>query len=79
MTQAQAVYNYMKENGGITQMQANYELGVSRLSGVIYNLKEQLLNEGNKEKIVDEWLIVKSRYGKTEVKKYKLEENENEI
>lgn len=72
MKQYEVVYNYMKTHGGITSSQAFYQLGVSRLSGVIFNLKEKLKLQGDNERIVGETITVDSRYGKTQCTKYRL-------
>ena len=64
-TQCQLVADYMKRHGSITQLQANYDLGVSRLSGRIFDLKRKgyVIN--------DRYIKVIDRYGKkTEVKEY---------
>lgn len=53
----QRVYDFIRENGGITTMQANKHLGETRLSARIFELKEKGVN------IQDEWLKVKNRYG----------------
>ncbi|MBO7613449.1 MAG: hypothetical protein J6S81_06515 [Treponema sp.] len=61
----QRVYDFIKEHGSITTQQANKELGETRLSARIFELKEKGVN------IQDEWLWVKNRYGeKRHVKKY---------
>ena len=61
----QRVYDFIKEHGSITTQQANKELGDTRLSARIFELKEKGVN------IQDEWLWVKNRYGeKRHVKKY---------
>ena len=64
-TTQQRVYDFIKEHGSITTQQANKELGETRLSARIFELKEKGV------KIQDEWLWVKNRYGeKRHVKKY---------
>lgn len=61
----QRVYDFMLAQGGITTMQANKELGETRLSARIFELKEKGIL------ICDEWLSVKNRYGeRRRVKKY---------
>ena len=52
----QRVYDFILKNGGITTYQANSELGETRLSARIFELKEKGVN------ICDEWLLVKNRY-----------------
>lgn len=72
MTQTEAVYQYMKKHNGIDTFQAN-KIGVTRLSSIIFYLKEMLETQG-KEYIIDEWKEVPSRYGngKAKVKHYKV-------
>ena len=53
----QRVYDFIKSNGSITTMQANKELGETRLSARIFELKERGVH------IVDEWVRVTNRYG----------------
>ncbi len=53
----QRVFDFIKENGGITTLQANRQLGETRLSARIFELKEKGVN------ICDEWVRVKNRYG----------------
>lgn len=56
-TQAYDVYEYIKEHGSISQMQA-YELGITRLGGIVYNLKNTYgMN------IETEMVKTKNRYG----------------
>lgn len=52
----QRVYDFMLEHKGITTFQANRELGETRLSARIFELKAAGV------KIEDEWLNVKNRY-----------------
>lgn len=59
MTQNEMVLEYLKEHKGITTLDAFREFGITRLSGRIFNLREQ----GYKIKSVD--LIGKNRYGKS--------------
>ena len=40
MSQKQRVLSYMEEHGSITSLEAFRELGVTRLSAVIFDLKE---------------------------------------
>ena len=64
-TTQQRVYDYINKTGSITTHQANKELGETRLSARIFELKHKGIN------IVDEWIHVKNRYGETRrVKKY---------
>lgn len=64
MTHTDAVYNFMKRYGGITSMQAFKEIGDTRLSGTIFQLKKRLLASG-KEYIDSETIEVSTREGKT--------------
>lgn len=66
-TQKQAILDYMRQNGSITSMQAE-DLGCRRLASRICDLKK------DGYKIVDEWIKVRTRWGKgtTEVKRYSL-------
>lgn len=41
MTQNEMVLDYMEQNGSITSMQAFESLGITRLSGRIYELREK--------------------------------------
>lgn len=74
MTQEQQVYEYIKNHGSITTMDAFIDLRITRLSAQIFNLKEELKVE-DKERIVDEW-----EYGENgkKWKRYKIMENEND-
>ncbi len=65
-TQIESVLDFMLTHTGITSLQAIKKFGATRLSGIIYTLKEQGHN------IKDEWVTVKTRFGKTHVKKYYL-------
>ena len=53
----QRVFDFIQENGGITTLQAIRQLGETRLSARIFELKEKGVN------ICDEWIRVKNRYG----------------
>ena len=57
--QQAAVLDYIQKHGSITSMQAFEYLGVTRLSAVVYNLKEKGYN------IISEPEQVKTRYGAT--------------
>ena len=64
-TTQQRVYDFMREHGSITTQQANKELGETRLSARIFELKEKGVN------IQDEWVQVKNRFKEPRrVKKY---------
>lgn len=64
ITQAQRVLDYIRETGSITQLEAIKELGVLRLSAVIFDLKR----DGNA--IKSELVPVKTRYGTTHIARY---------
>ena len=57
--QQAAVFNYIVRHGSITSMEAFEHLGVTRLSAVVYNLKNKGYN------IISEPEQVKTRYGAT--------------
>lgn len=44
MTQCEKIIDYMMRNGGITSMEAFRKLKITRLSGRIYDLREQGYN-----------------------------------
>ena len=68
MTQNQMILQYMKDNGGITQGEATYKLGCTRLSARIMELRRA------GHKIHAETVYTKNRYGKpTHYAKYRLE------
>ena len=52
----QRVFDFITENGGITTLDANQKLGITRLSARIFELKAKGVN------IEYEWLWVKNRY-----------------
>ena len=59
------IYNYIKKHGSITTLDAIMDLGETRLSARIFELKESGVN------IQDEWITVKNRFGeKRRVKSY---------
>jgi hypothetical protein len=61
----QRVFDYIQDHGSITTQQANKELGETRLSARIFELKHKGVN------IQDEWIHVKNRFGESRrVKKY---------
>lgn len=51
------IYNYIKKHGSITTLDAIMDLGETRLSARIFELKESGVN------IQDEWIKVKNRWG----------------
>jgi predicted methyltransferase len=72
MTQKQEVLNYMRRHGSITPIQAFKHLGITKLATVVSDLR---LKDG--VEIEKETVKVKTRYGKTLIKKYSLKETEN--
>lgn len=64
ITQRERVLDYIRETGSITQLEAIKELGVLRLSAVIFDLKK----DGNA--IKSELVPVKTRYGTAHIAKY---------
>lgn len=61
----QRVFDFIKENGSITTLQAIVELGETRISARIFELKERGV------KISWEWINVSNRYNESRrVKKY---------
>ena len=69
-TQTNDILKFMKTHKkGLTSMEAFQRFGVTRLSGLIFNLKRQGYP------ISTEMVTVKTRYGRhVEVASYKLEE-----
>lgn len=64
MTHEELVLEYIKNNHGITSMEAYDKLGVTRLSAVIFNLRERY-------DITDIWETCINRYGnKVKFKRY---------
>lgn len=64
MSQEDLVLDYMKSNKGITSIEAYDKLGVTRLSAVIFNLREHY-------DIQDVWESCINRYGtKVKFKRY---------
>lgn len=66
-TQRAAVLNYLRDKGSITSMEAYTELGATRLSAIIYDLKKIGFNISSVTK------TVKTRYGKTNITEYRME------
>ena len=65
--QTQRVYDYMKEFGSITPMQAIEDIGCFRLAARVAELR----NEGIE--VASEWLGKRNRYGETvRIKRYRL-------
>ena len=67
MTQCEMILQYLKDFGSITTFESFRELGITRLSGRIFDLKQKGYE------FEEEWLNTKNRYGKPiSFKKYKL-------
>lgn len=71
MTHKDRVLKYMKDNGGITTLDAIKDLGNTRLSASIW-----LLRHKDGFDIETKRISVPTRYGKTKVALYKLKEEE---
>lgn len=67
MTQEDVVYEFLKNNRCITSNIA-FKLGITRLSAVIFRLKESGVNIGTEMKSVE------TRYGKSRIAEYHLED-----
>lgn len=66
-TQAERIENYMREFGGITQLEALRDLGVMRLASRISDMKRRGVQ------IKSSTVAVKNRYGETcHVKRYEV-------
>ena len=66
-TQKEEILEYLRNNKKITILEAIYQLGVTRLSAVIYNLKKDGYN------IETQMKTIKAKNGrKTSVAEYKL-------
>ena len=57
----QRIFDYMVEFDSITSLQAFVDLGETRLSGAIYELKKKGVNIGTED------IKVKNRYGESRV------------
>lgn len=67
-SQTNIILDHLLYEGGITTMQS-YDMGITRLSARIYDLKQEGYN------IDSEFITVKNRYGqKVSVKKYFIKE-----
>lgn len=61
------VFQYIMDYGSITTLQAFVDLGESRLSAMIFNLKKKGVH------ICDERKVVKNRYGESRwIKEYRI-------
>lgn len=78
MSQAQQIYKYMKEVGGITSLEAIRELGCTRLAARISDLEDMLVEQGDNERIHRESVKVPTRTGITTVTRYSLVQNKRE-
>lgn len=68
MTQIDRILRHLKEYGSITSLESFREYGATRLSAIIYILKERGY------KFDEEWITKNNRYGeKTTFKKYILQ------
>lgn len=65
-TQKETILNHLREYKTITPLDAIKKYGITRLSGVIFNLKEEGYNITSKLK------KVKTRFGYTQVSEYTL-------
>ena len=74
MTQEQRVLEYLKDFGSITSWEAIKEFGATRLSAIIYNLRNRGYN------ITSRFSSAKNRYGdKVQFAIYELKEQRNEL
>lgn len=65
--QEERVLNFIMEHKGITSLDAYNELGITRLSAVIFNLKKK------KIEIISEFVEVKNRFNEVcRVKRYSI-------
>lgn len=55
MTLTQRVLEYMQENGSISSLEAFKELGATRLSAIIFNLRKQYDIIGKDEISINRW------------------------
>jgi hypothetical protein len=67
--QQKRVINYLLQNKSITQFEAIHELGIIRLSAIIYDLKHKLHYD-----IITKTVAIKNRFGETAyVAEYRLD------
>ena len=64
MSQTDLIIDYIMENGSITTMQAFKDLGITRLSGRIYDIRHNK-DEKKRRDVYSETVTGKNRYGKT--------------
>lgn len=74
MTQVESVYEYMKNKGGITSIEAYEKLGITQLGARISNLKDQLRKEHSNEYVSTEWKKVSTRKGTKSIVEYSIKE-----
>lgn len=68
MTQSKRVLDYMRKNGSITTLEAFKYLGITRLAGVIFELRKEYT-------IISKTEEYRNRYGeKTACSRYYLQE-----
>ena len=74
-TQVKMVRNYMEETGkSVTQKFVTDKWGFTRLSAIIYTLKDDLEREGNKQVVADKFVTGVNRFGNaTHYKEYWIE------
>lgn len=73
MTQCERIIQYIRERGGITTAQAFSDLGITRLSGRIFDLRRKGIP------ITTESKVGKNRYGeKVRFTEYKIQEKKHE-
>jgi hypothetical protein len=71
ISQCDKIVEYMREHGGITQLEAYLDIGCWRLASRISDLKKRGYG------IRKEWVTVKNRYGESvPVARYSLKEGE---
>lgn len=71
MTKHDQVLHHLKEHGSITSWEAIMEYGATRLSGIIYKLKERGLNVQTE--------LVRNASGKSHHAKYTVDKEDMEI
>lgn len=73
-TQVAVVRKYMEDGHRVTQMGCTQMWGFTRLSGIIYILKDDLEREGGRQVVRDEYVSGINRFGnKTHYKEYWIE------
>ncbi len=69
LSQIDRVALWLGDGNSITSLEAFKKFGVTRLSAIIYRLRHDIDRFGI---VCDEWITVKTRYGKAHVKRYFL-------